>query len=72
MNESDWLLVPPVRPMAARPAAALPDEQHAARLAFEPKFDGFVRHEVHASREVGDLSAASSQRCGEAGGSRAT
>jgi len=28
--------------MAARPAAALPDEQHAARLAFEPKFDGFL------------------------------
>lgn len=33
--------MPPLRPMAARPATALPDEQHAARLAFEPKFDGF-------------------------------
>jgi ATP-dependent DNA ligase len=35
-------LVPPLRPMVARPAEALPDEEQAVRLAFEPKFDGFL------------------------------
>jgi hypothetical protein len=39
-------LMPPVRPMVARPATALPDEQQAARLAFEPKFDGSLT-ELH-------------------------
>jgi hypothetical protein len=35
-------LVPPLRPMVARPPSALPDEQRATLLAFEPKFDGFL------------------------------
>jgi ATP-dependent DNA ligase len=35
------VLRPPVRPMTARAAAELPDEQGAARFSFEPKFDGF-------------------------------
>jgi hypothetical protein len=34
--------MPPVRPMAARPAVALPDEARADGFAFEPKFDGFL------------------------------
>lgn len=35
------VLRPPVRPMTARPAHALPDEGRAERFSFEPKFDGF-------------------------------
>jgi ATP-dependent DNA ligase len=34
-------LTPPLRPMTARPAAGLPEEDRAGRFAFEPKFDGW-------------------------------
>ncbi|MFB9745169.1 hypothetical protein ACFFOU_28995 [Pseudonocardia sulfidoxydans] len=36
------VLRPPVRPMTARPADALPDVERAERFSFEPKFDGFL------------------------------
>jgi hypothetical protein len=32
-------LRPPVRPMVARPADALPEETRAERFSFEPKLD---------------------------------
>jgi ATP-dependent DNA ligase len=35
-------LRPPLVTMTARPAAALPDEQHSGRWAFEPKLDGWL------------------------------
>jgi ATP-dependent DNA ligase len=35
------LLVPPIRPMTAKPTRALPAPEQAARFAFEPKFDGW-------------------------------
>ncbi|WP_158228356.1 hypothetical protein [Pseudonocardia sp. MH-G8] len=34
------VLVPPIRPMAAKPAHALPAPERVDRYAFEPKFDG--------------------------------
>ena len=34
--------MPPLRPMVARPAAALPEQREAGRMAFEPKFGGFL------------------------------
>lgn len=41
MKPSGGPLTPPLRPMAARPAAALPAEEKAPGYAFEPKFDGW-------------------------------
>jgi ATP-dependent DNA ligase len=41
VNHAGALLEPPLRPMLATPARALPDPERAARFAFEPKFDGF-------------------------------
>ena len=35
-------LRPPLVTMTARPAAALPDEQHSGRWVFEPKRDGWL------------------------------
>jgi ATP-dependent DNA ligase len=42
VDPPDEPLMPPLRPMVARAAPALPDRKEAARLAFEPKFDGFL------------------------------
>jgi ATP-dependent DNA ligase len=41
VDEPDELLQPPVRPMTARPAPALPPPDRAELFSFEPKFDGF-------------------------------
>jgi ATP-dependent DNA ligase len=41
-NDADEQFRPPLPPMTARPAAALPDEERASRFAFEPKVDGWL------------------------------
>jgi ATP-dependent DNA ligase len=41
VTEPDEPLQPPIRPMTARPAPALPPPERAALYSFEPKWDGF-------------------------------
>lgn len=38
----DELLQPPIRPMTARPALALPLPERAELYSFEPEWDGFL------------------------------